>query len=56
MKARKELSHNQLVQEVIDLAKARFNPSVPMIKKCIEQLLDKQYLERSESGDKYLYI
>ncbi|CAG8443676.1 9696_t:CDS:10 [Ambispora gerdemannii] len=45
------------LQEIIDQAKSRFTPSVPMIKKCIEQLLDKQYLERSiENRDKYVYI
>ncbi|KAG9289195.1 hypothetical protein G9A89_022504 [Geosiphon pyriformis] len=57
MKSRQVLTHTQLVKEVIDHAKARFSPSVPMIKKCIEQLLDRQYLERSrENRDKYVYI
>ncbi|KAL1921300.1 uncharacterized protein VTP21DRAFT_11016 [Calcarisporiella thermophila] len=56
MKSRRSLTHAQLVQEVIDQAKARFVPSVGMIKKCIEQLLEKQYLERSREGrDKYIY-
>ncbi|KAG0243480.1 hypothetical protein BGW41_002020 [Actinomortierella wolfii] len=57
MKSRRTMMHNQLVQEVIDLCKARFTPSVPMIKKCIEQLLDKQYIERAEdNNDRYLYV
>ncbi|KAI9019022.1 Cullin [Hyaloraphidium curvatum] len=56
MKARKELTHTMLVQEVIDHAKARFAPSVPMIKKSIEQLIDKQYLERADHRDKYRYV
>jgi len=57
MKSRKQLTHTQLVQEVIDQAKSRFSPSIPMIKKCIEQLLDKQYIERSGAEkDKYLYV
>ncbi|CAG8456136.1 9200_t:CDS:10 [Ambispora leptoticha] len=57
MKSRQMLVHNRLVQEVIDQAKSRFTPSVPMIKKCIEQLLDKQYIKRSvENRDKYVYI
>ncbi|KAG0288182.1 Cullin-2, partial [Dissophora globulifera] len=57
MKSRRMLSHMQLVQEVIEQCKARFSPSVPMIKKCIEQLLDKQYIERAENSlDRYVYV
>ncbi|KAF8933640.1 Cullin [Dissophora ornata] len=57
MKSRRTLSHIQLVQEVIEQCKARFSPSVPMIKKCIEQLLDKQYIERAENSlDRYVYV
>ncbi|KAI9096173.1 Cullin [Phlyctochytrium arcticum] len=43
MKARKELTHVALVREIIAQAKATFAPSVPIIKKCIEQLIEKQY-------------
>lgn len=57
MKARKILKHNLLIQEVISQAKSRFAPSVPMIKKCIEALIDKQYLERTQnSSDEYSYV
>jgi len=56
MKARRTMAHVQLVQEVIDQCKARFAPNVPMIKKCIEQLLDKQYIERTEDLDRYVYV
>ncbi|XP_038044511.1 cullin-2-like [Patiria miniata] len=56
MKARKQLKHNILIQEVISQAKARFSPSVSMIKKCTEILIDKQYLERTASADEYAYI
>ncbi|KAF9175577.1 Cullin-2 [Mortierella sp. AD011] len=57
MKSRRVLSHMQLVQEVIEQCKTRFSPSVPMIKKCIEQLLDKQYIERAENSvDRYVYV
>ncbi|MGH0134657.1 UNVERIFIED_CONTAM: hypothetical protein FKN15_018857 [Acipenser sinensis] len=57
MKARKALRHNALIQEVINQSKARFNPSISMIKKCIEVLIDKQYIERSQSSsDEYSYV
>lgn len=57
MKARKVLRHNTLIQEVISQAKSRFVPSVAMIKKCIEALIDKQYLERTpNSTDEYCYV
>ncbi|KAK7473994.1 hypothetical protein BaRGS_00034763 [Batillaria attramentaria] len=57
MKARKVLKHNLLIQEVITQSMSRFHPSVSMIKKCIETLIDKQYLERTaNSPDEYSYI
>ncbi|XP_060681069.1 cullin-2 isoform X2 [Hemiscyllium ocellatum] len=57
MKARKVLRHNALIQEVISQSRARFNPSISMIKKCIEVLIDKQYIERSQtSADEYNYV
>jgi hypothetical protein len=57
MKSRQTLTHAQLVKEVIDQAKSRFTPNVPMIKKCIEQLLEKQYISRTkENKDKYIYM
>ncbi|XP_036378433.1 cullin-2 isoform X2 [Megalops cyprinoides] len=57
MKARKVLRHNALIQEVINQSKARFSPSISMIKKCIEVLIDKQYIERSQSSaDEYSYV
>ncbi|PVD30741.1 hypothetical protein C0Q70_10016 [Pomacea canaliculata] len=57
MKARRLLKHNLLIQEVITQSATRFSPSVSMIKKCIETLIDKQYLERTASSpDEYNYM
>jgi len=57
MKTRKTLSHVGLIQEVIEQARARFTPSVPMIKKCVEQLIEKEYLMRVEGeADRYAYL
>lgn len=55
MKSRKTLKHNPLIEEVIKQSKQRFLPSIQIIKKCIEILIDKQYLERT-SNDEYSYI
>jgi len=57
MKTRKVLSHVALVQEVIMQANSRFQPNVPMIKRCIEHLIEKDYLIRIEGDtDKYQYV
>jgi len=57
MKSRKVLKHNQLIQEVLSQSKARFAPSISMIKKCTESLIDKAYIERTpNSTDEYSYM
>jgi len=46
-----------LLLQVISQAKSRFAPNIAMIKKCIEALIDKQYLERTQTAtDEYSYI
>lgn len=42
MKSRKTLVHNLLIQEVIGQLQARFKPNIQMIKKAIEQLIEKE--------------
>ncbi|CAG9794357.1 unnamed protein product [Diatraea saccharalis] len=57
MKQRKVLRHTELIQEVVSQARGSFAPSVAMIKKCIEALIDKQYLERAPGTlDTYSYV
>ncbi|KAL1585486.1 hypothetical protein WHR41_05602 [Cladosporium halotolerans] len=55
MKSRKTMKHTQLVSETIQQIKSRFSPKVSDIKKCIDILLEKEYLERLE-GDELGYL
>ncbi|KAK0624751.1 putative ubiquitin-protein [Bombardia bombarda] len=48
MKQRKQLSHTQLTSEVITQLANRFKPEISLIKKRIEDLLVREYMERVE--------
>ena len=56
MKAKKEMTYEQLKAATIDEVKKHFVPQVEMIKKRIEYLVDQDYLERSEDKNKFLYV
>ncbi|OTB14176.1 hypothetical protein K445DRAFT_23957 [Daldinia sp. EC12] len=51
MKQRKELGHSQLITEVIQVLASRFKPDVSLIKRRIEALITREYLERAELAD-----
>lgn len=55
MKSRKTLSHSALMSETIQQLSARFQPDVNMIKKKIEALIDREYLERGTDPAKPSY-
>lgn len=57
MKARKALNHNELIAEVTKQLSIRFQPTPQFIKKRIESLIEREYLERSENEHRvYRYI
>ncbi|EEY18926.1 cullin-3 [Verticillium alfalfae VaMs.102] len=51
MKQRKELGHSQLISEVVTQLVGRFSPEVSVVKKRIEDLIVREYLERVEDAD-----
>ena len=55
MKSRKKMKHVVLVQETISQIKSRFMPKISDIKKSIDQLIEKEYLERLE-GEELGYL
>ncbi|KAJ3342199.1 hypothetical protein HDU93_002989 [Gonapodya sp. JEL0774] len=55
MKARKSMEHNALVNEVVAMVKGRFLPSSAMVKKRIESLIEREYLERAV-GDRWVCV
>ncbi|KIN04970.1 hypothetical protein OIDMADRAFT_115783 [Oidiodendron maius Zn] len=54
MKARKTLAHQNLVAEVINATKGRGMVELNEIKKNIEKLIEKEYIERE--GSSYVYL
>mmetsp|Transcript_26410 Transcript_26410/g.47617 ORF Transcript_26410/g.47617 Transcript_26410/m.47617 type:complete len:256 (-) Transcript_26410:205-972(-) len=54
MKARKMLNHNDLVAEVTRQLSGRFAPQPQFVKKRVESLIEREYLERDE-GDRRVY-
>ena len=52
---RKELTHQKLITEVIQQLTARFLPDINMVKKRIESLIEREYLERKEDSDRPAY-
>lgn len=56
MKAAKVLDHNNLIAEVTRQVTKRFHPSVSLIKKRIESLIEREFLKRADNRNTYEYL
>lgn len=56
MKAKRKLPHTTLINECISQSHQRFNAKVSMIKKAIDSLIQKEYLQRCDDGESYQYL
>jgi len=54
MKARNRLEWNQVQIEVINILKNRFTPDSKMLKKRLESLIDRKFMERDENDPKII--
>lgn len=57
MKSRKTMKAQNLIAEVTQIIAARFTPRIPDIKKAIDTLLEKEYIERADGQrDVFNYV
>ncbi|KAI1731497.1 cullin family domain-containing protein [Ditylenchus destructor] len=57
LKARKQIKHNQLIAEILSTVSNRFQVKLPLIKKCIDLLIEKSYMKRLDNErDMYEYL
>jgi cullin 1 len=57
MKSRKALAHTALIMEVVQQLQRMFQPDIKVIKRSIEGLIDREYLERDASNQQlYKYM
>ena len=57
MKTRRKIEHNALIAEATKILCSKFNPDPSMIKKRIESLIDREYMERDNEDRRfYKYI
>eukprot|EP00834_Sanchytrium_tribonematis_P005697 NODE_363_length_8763_cov_0.834718.p1 type:complete len:673 gc:universal NODE_363_length_8763_cov_0.834718:6030-8048(+) len=53
MKTHKLLEHNSLISQIIENLEPIFNPDISMIKMCIGQLIERDFIKRQESNKNF---
>lgn len=53
MKSRRRLAHNDLITETTKILQQKFNPDPIVIKKRIEGLIEREYLERDKEDRRF---
>ncbi|CAN3376235.1 hypothetical protein DIURU_003749 [Diutina rugosa] len=57
LKSRRQVDHNELLQELVKMLSSRFRPSVLVMKQQIDDLIDREYLKRDEDNrNLYHYV
>jgi cullin 1 len=57
MKSRRALSHSSLIMEVVQQLQRMFQPDIKVIKRSIEGLIEREYLERDQENQQmYKYV
>lgn len=56
MKAKRKLPHSILVNDCIEECHQRFNAKISLIKRAIDNLINKEYLQRCDDGELYEYL
>lgn len=57
MKAKKQMTHQALINETVDVMKKHFQPDVGTIKNRFEKLIEQEYMRRDEdTPNVYIYV
>ncbi|CCF56414.1 hypothetical protein KAFR_0B01150 [Kazachstania africana CBS 2517] len=56
MKSKRKLPHTMLVNECISQSHKRFHAKISMIKRAIDNVIQKNYLQRCDDGESYEYL
>ena len=57
MKAKKQMTHQALINETVDVMKKHFQPDVSTIKTRFEKLIEQEYMRRDEDTQNvYFYV
>ncbi|BFU19792.1 cullin family protein [Entamoeba histolytica HM-1:IMSS-B] len=57
MKKNRKMQHNDLMQAVVTSLSSRFRTPIPLVRRTIESLIEREYISRSDvRKDEYIYI